>query len=364
MNEDNQKRVLLAIQLTGLACGGFVVAAKIAHPLADISALAVFMRHWAAASAASLRGDDFAPKPAFDSSILDALAGSINDPEPDAQILKVAADLPLHRNDWWASAATCPWEVDIPEPFRKDTLVPAGNIMPWSEWDTGAPVSRSIVHLTREQIDFLWSRANKHSTARVSRHDAVLAHIWSCVARARRTEPGPVHCDLVCGARNALQLGSEFIGSPTFMVNVEMDAAEVTSETGLDTVASRIREVIGLMARPSHVAAHLYSVAYEASPQRIWQAFLGRRHVLATSWVRSGVLDVDFGLGSLVYVDSVMPSMDGIVVIKEAPRGLRDGASGVRDGSWTEYGVDVDIHIEAEAMKRLLVDAALLPACG
>ncbi|KJX97065.1 hypothetical protein TI39_contig564g00001, partial [Zymoseptoria brevis] len=38
---------IMAVQLMTLACGGFVLAVKIAHPLADIRSLTRFVRDWA-----------------------------------------------------------------------------------------------------------------------------------------------------------------------------------------------------------------------------------------------------------------------------------------------------------------------------
>lgn len=360
-NETGVLKPVMAIQLSELACGGFALAVKIAHPLADISALATFMKNWGAVSRAALLGDpEPVLKPVFDPSKLDRLAaGDIDSSQPSSEVLKQLDGLPLHRYDWWASAATCPWGMTIPEPFTED-VTPAGRIMPWTEWDVSAPVARSIIRFTHEQVDLLWKAANSGSMSGISRHDAIVAHVWSCITRARKTDDsGPVHCDLVYGVRSPLQLGSGFVGSPMFMINVEMAADVVGTEGGshLHKVAGRIRETIRRI-QPSDIAVHLHSIAYEKSPQRIWQAFLGRRHVMLTSWTRAGVYDVDFGLGLLRYVDDVMPSMDGIVVVKE---GAGPGRCGNGGGGWTENGVDVDVRIGREDMERLLDDAMLLP---
>ena len=47
------------------------------------------------------------------------------------------------------------------------------------------------------------------------------------------------------------------------------------------------------------LSAVLHDTAYEISPQRIWQAFLGRQHVIATSWAHQHVYEVDLGLAWL-----------------------------------------------------------------
>jgi hypothetical protein len=83
---------------------------------------------------------------------------------------------------------------------------------------------------------------------------------------------------------------------------------------------------------------------------------LGREHILLTTWVYSGVYDVDFiGGGMPRYVEAVMPSCDGLVEVMEAP-GSEKRRIG---GSWIDDGVDVSAFLEEKAMERLLVDKVL-----
>lgn len=140
----------LAVQLTRLACGGLVLAAKMAHPLADITSLSEFVRDWASVSRAMLAEAPLPVlKPIFEPSRLDNLAaGSINNEVADPDIMKDALSLPLHRYDWWASPA------QPPSPFPSD-LPPAGKPLPWDEWDPKAPVDLYTVHFSRQQIDHL-----------------------------------------------------------------------------------------------------------------------------------------------------------------------------------------------------------------
>lgn len=42
------------------------------------------------------------------------------------------------------------------------------------------------------------------------------------------------------------------------------------------------------------IGKFLHDAAFEVSPQRLWRAFLGSRHILQTSWIQSGFQDVDF----------------------------------------------------------------------
>lgn len=368
---------VLAIQLTHLACGGFVLAAKCAHPLADISSLVHFMKDWGRVSQ-SMAGSDAVPvpslAPAFEPGRLDALAaGDINAASPDPDIIQQAESLPVHHYDWWAPSPGCPWPVKAPDVFYNEDLPPVGKPMPWEEWDVDAHVSHYMMHLNREQVESIWEKATQALSSAddpspgqiISRHDAVLAHVWSCIARARnlQDDPGPVHCDLVYGLRPVMQLGPSFIGSPTLMVNVEMSGVDMATGEGkegtLRPIAQRIRKTIQQISQPTVLAGYLHTLAYEKSPQRIWQAFLGRRHILVTTWARAGLYEVDFGLGeSIRYVDGVVPNMDGVMIVKEAPPKKGQDES---KPSWTDNGVDVSVHIRDQDMERLVNDPYLFP---
>lgn len=356
---------IMAIQFCELSCGGFVLAAKIAHPVADISALTVFVQDWASISRSVLQGMTELPKPnpIFDPQLLDSMAaGNINEAEPDPDTMKCVENLPLHRYDWWAPPGKPPAAL-VDQPIK-----PTGNAMPWTEWDAKAPVSTYTIHFTRDQIEKLWSDANPTATPgnlRISRHDALLAHIWSCITRARNLhqDTQPVHCDLTLGLRSALGLDRTFIASPTMMTAISLTGSEVSAPQNLPLIAQRIRQILSVITRRENLAAHLHSVAYEQSPQRIWQAFLGQRHILVTTWGRAGIYEVDFGCGADIrYAEGVMPSLDGMVLVKEAPPppSPRLGSS-AGGGAWTDWGVDVSLSLRSEQMECLLRDTLLLP---
>lgn len=362
---------LMAIQLTTLPGGDFVIGAKVSHPLADVTSLVSFLQDWASFSRAALVGaPNPTPGPIFEPCLIDgAAAGDINLSDPDTAIIQHAESLPLSRYDWWLDPMSCPWGMTIPEPFRGHTVVPAGIAMPWSEWDTSAPVSNRVVHLSGEEVNELYTTACHESEHNLSRHDAVVAHIWSCIVRARGLswDVEPVHCDLVYGVRPALQLGSEFVGSPVIMINIELPASDVaaTRTTGcvneeiLSPIANQVRSTLKRIAGRAQIASHLHSIAYEKTPQRIWQGFLGTRHIMVTSWARAGVYEVDFGLGPVSYVEGIVPDMDGTIIIKEAP--CSTSATNGESAGWTDAGVDVSIHLRTEVMDLLVHDALLNP---
>lgn len=377
VNEAGFLPPIMAIQLTKLACGGFALATKNLHPLADIQSVIHFVKDWTKVSRWILSGSAF-PKPQlnplFDPERLDSMAaGDINDAQPDPAIISKALSLPMHRYDWWSTPALCPWPQEIPEPFRNQKHTPVGPDMPWSEWDFKAAVSHYLVHLNRSQVDEIYADTIKgtccdSTNSRISRHDAVLAHIWSCITRARQLgeDTGLVHCDLAYGTRPVLGLGENFIGSPTLMMNIEMTGVELASadipeEQRRLSIARRIRDAVNQIGDKTALGAHLHSLAYEKTPQRIWQGFLGQRHLIVTTWARAGLYEIDFGLSSYVrYAEGVLPTLDGDVLIKDAPPlRAQDGLLGAT--SWTDYGVDVSLHLRTEDMERLILDPLFLP---
>ncbi|KAF3389468.1 hypothetical protein F1880_003395 [Penicillium rolfsii] len=379
VNEADFLPPIMAIQLTELACGGFALATKNLHPLADIQAVIHFVRDWTKISRWILSGSPV-PKPhlnpLFDPARLDSMAaGDINDTQPDPAIITKALSLPMHRYDWWSTPALCPWPQEIPEPFQHQEHTPIGQDMPWSEWDFKAPVSHYLVHLNRVQVNRIYETTiggtrQDASDSRISRHDAVLAHIWSCITRARQLgeDTGLVHCDLAYGTRVALGLGGNFIGSPTLMMNIEMTGVELASasipeEQRRRLIARRIRNTVNQIGDKTALGAHLHSLAFEKTPQRIWQGFLGRRHLIVTTWARAGLYEIDFGLSSypgIRYAEGILPTLDGDVLIKDAPpSGGQDGFSGAKN--WTDYGVDVSLYLRTEDMERLIQDPLFLP---
>lgn len=375
LDANGHRKAPLAVQITGLACGGWTLAVKSTHPLADITTLVSFVKDWAALHQAKMTAQ---PEPQMKRQLeswrVDDLAsGNIDADSPDPNIVSTTTNLSFHRYDWWHPAAqkTCPWPVEIPKAFKDEVQRPVGKVMPWEEWDVTAPVSNYTIHFSQAQVEVLYRRASSRresvvengNTQRISRHDAVLAHIWSCIVRARglQDDDDPVHCDLTYGLRPVLGLGESFVGSPIILVNVELSGR--TASSSLAPVAQKIRETISSV-RPSDLSAHLHAVSFEKTPQRLWQAFLGRRHILVTTWARAGLYDVNFfGTGGdssagIRYADGLMPPLDGVILVKEAPPSGRK----VDTRSWTEDGVDVSIHLRKEDMERLIADPLLLPA--
>lgn len=256
---------------------------------------------------------------------LDSLAGG-----PDPERIRRARSLPMHRYDWWAtdapgypawatksSGATRPGPDELSGLQLSPSMEP-----PWLTWDFGAAVGHMQIHFSRDEVGRMKEAAMKTlpdgmQGRIVSRQDALVAHIWILVNRAR--QQSKPHDDLVylnvsLGLRTRVSppLPDNFVGSPLLLGYVAEKGDAVASAT-IGAVAGSVRKTLSQFT-PQAVSDYLYDAAHEVSPQRLWQGFLGSRHVLVTSWARSRAYEVDFyGTGMARYVQAEMPLMDGLL---------------------------------------------------
>lgn len=353
----------MSVQINTFTCGGYAVAVKMAHPLADAQALMVFMHQWAATSRAqdgqvaiSLMG-----APVFDPSLLDSCAaGDIDGEAADKDLSDVARSLPMHRFDWWEDSV--PGYLDVFKPTTVNSKPPAHQLSsavlspsipaPWHTWDLSLPVQQAQIHFDKEELDQIRSNARSALKGRpdLSRLDALLAFIWALINRARlhSNSSDEVFLNMTLGARTRVSppLPESFIGSPLFLTHLRAPGSVASDASSLGANATAVRETISLFT-PEKMGAILHDAAYEVSPQRLWQAFLGNQHTLVTSWMHLHVYDIDFeGEGQQPrYVQAVMPKMDGCVQIMD---------SGGEKGE-----IDVSLFLEKEAMGRLVKDELL-----
>ncbi|OGM50038.1 transferase family protein [Aspergillus bombycis] len=347
----------VTIQVTLFAGGGFAIGMKVAHCLADAQALMVFTQQWAAACR-GFHGHTVLPMddPVFEPSMLDSKAsGDTNTPNPDPTLIAAARTLPLHRYDWWKTSDPDYPAIMVPntenskpspEYLTNATLSPS-TPAPWATWDFSKPVSYTQLHFTGRELDHLRQLARTQLGPQhgpISRLDALLAHIWTLINQARgyNQSSDQVYLNLSLGARTRVSppLPDTFIGSPIFITHACASGEEVCASS-VGENASRIRQTIQQFT-PEKLGAMLYDAGREVAPQRLWQAFMGKKHTLITSWLRLGVYDVDFdGHGQRPrYVHAIMPEMDGCVQVMDA---------GVDD-----RGVDLAVYLDAEVLGRVL----------
>lgn len=353
----------MIVQVTLLGNGGFAVAAQMAHPLGDAHSLVLFMRRWASICRDKLTQQDLTKNlayPIFEPSLLDSrAAGDVDAHDGDPELVSAARSLSLHRHDWWDTTAGHPATLgqSTANSKPKDAALLQKAMMspayppPWESWNVSNPVTTSTIHFTGDELERL-KKSVTGTTDRVSRLDALLAHVWAAINRARLPllkSDDEVFLDFTLGVRARISpsLPDTFVGSPLLLTHIGSPIRSVAaSDTKIESIASEIRTCLDRFT-PEAVAAILHEEAHEVAPQRLWRAFLGRKHTLVTSWARLGVYDIDFvGRGLRPrYVHAIMVAMDGLLCVMD---------SGTLDG-----GVDMSLCLESETMERFLKDGKL-----
>ncbi|TVY60814.1 Agmatine coumaroyltransferase-1, partial [Lachnellula suecica] len=306
----------VVIQLTTFACGSTAVAINITHAFADAQTLSQFSKDYASVSRAMLNSEPLPTlSPIFDPQRLDAFAaGDIDAEIPDPALQETARKLPCHRYDNYLHVPNQPWPAHNPSDLATVSHLPLSptDPIPWADYDTTAPVAHRILHFTASEIQAIYKLAT--SSTQISKLDALLAHIWTRINAARNLEPGSTaYLDMSLGFRTRVSppLPGNFLGSPITAVAIPT----TIPSPPLPEVASTIRTTLQAFT-PEAVAAYLHDAAFEVSPQRIWRCFLGKRHVLLTTWLYLRLEEVDFvgeGGGKERFVWPVMPALDGLV---------------------------------------------------
>ncbi|PYH89585.1 hypothetical protein BO71DRAFT_487835 [Aspergillus ellipticus CBS 707.79] len=319
----------LAIKVTTFTDGGVAIAFRIAHPLADAVCLAGFALDWAATtrSACQYPTPYLGDWPVFDPRCLDTCAaGNPNGDIPDGRL----NPLPTHEYDPWISE-NCPvpgkW-TQPPEEFQSLALDPPGRQIPWEDWDPAAPVSQTVVHFPEMALRRLRDEVVGVSDSMLSYHDVLLAHLWNCVARARVTdgqEPDLneiIYLTYALGIRKRVHpaLPERSMGSPTISAAIPGSPSQVCGGGELAHLAKHIRAMVKEFT-PGRVAGYLGMKMQQQCPHRYWPAFMGRRHLMATSWVGTRLYEVDFGNGGPGFVKAVFARVDGIMQLMEGRPG-------------------------------------------
>jgi hypothetical protein len=192
------------IQFTTFACGSTAVAIEITHCFADAVSLSRFAKDWSHMSRCMLRNEHIpALTPIFDPQRLDSFAaGDIDKFPPDTSIVTKARSLPQHRYDWHLQVKGQPWSTHTPADFDTSLTLSPSTPIPWHQWDTKATVSHRVLHFSPQEIQNIYSLATPSFVIpfKISKHDALLAHIWSHITLARQIpENTVVYLDMTFG---------------------------------------------------------------------------------------------------------------------------------------------------------------------
>lgn len=117
-----------------------------------------------------------------------------------------------------------------------------------------------VLHFYATELESLWKAASNDS-APVSRQDALLAHVSSCIYRARqlREDDKVVYIDYTMGLRSRVSppLPDSFVGSPLMIAAISAGGREAAT-TDSAHLASNIRATVAKFT-PGNAAAHLHA---------------------------------------------------------------------------------------------------------
>ncbi|ORX41262.1 transferase family-domain-containing protein [Kockovaella imperatae] len=349
-NPRREVKPCVLIKVTLFADGSLAVGIALHHSLSDIQTLCTFVRDWGAAH----RNLTLTQRP-FNPLAVDDHAPYLDEMQESPTLRDRALKIPQIRLDYWAGgpsraikSATAPHEAI--DHLDEAQGRPRGTPIPWDTWDSKAPVSDAYIHFSREQLELLWTRAS--AGRRVSRLDALLAHLWRLVVKARQLQDEEiVHFDMSIGLRSRLYppLGDTFLGSPLINISSSVGAAELIDRPLSDT-AALIRHTVE-KADSDSLNALLHHLAFALDPEREWNAFLGKHHCMVTSWLSTGSWNIDFGAGRPLEVYSGISALDGLMVIMDEPCDLFDASR-----RWYEDGVRIRMCLATNVMDKFLAD--------
>ena len=375
----------MKIQVTSFKDGGVAIFVAIVHSLADAAALLTFMKDWSVTNL-SLSSSKPTPKlhPLLDPSLIDAAAaGNIDAKSPDPAILDAASKLPVHRYDLWASTgpATPPWAYPLPkippELATQSHDIKLGKPVPYHTWDPMVPCSHTTFFFSAAETHAIYLHASANTPTRISHQDALLAHLWAALIRARGLKEGEEHfLDVTIDGRRRLQksLPASFVSSPIFNVGIVTKVSATTTTTSTSNLARDLADkaatIRSAVARfdGEAVAALLHEMCFELGGQRRWNCFLGDYHTIVTSWVGVGVWDVVFEEGKRVrWAEAFIPPCDGVVIVCEGGRrgdcdhGDDDDVNGGSESKreWWSKGVNLHVYLRSDVMRRLMEDEGL-----
>ncbi|KAL3466187.1 hypothetical protein BJX64DRAFT_284763 [Aspergillus heterothallicus] len=234
-----------------------------------------------------------------------------------------------------------------------------GDPMLKADWDHSVPKAHAKLYLSAKRIQRIWEA----SRSGVSRHDAILAHVWSAINRARgwSFDEREVALHVIFGLRRQLGLSETFLGSPILSASVRMSGSDASGRVGSKSgtpetgpVAAKIHSALALYDTDG-VEARLHDPCFECARQRFWEGYLGARPVIFSSWAHLGMYGVNFGSEERArHIEVCMPEQNGMVsLIKGRPE--RNSSEGQKR-HWCDDGVVVGVSLAADALERLKND--------
>ncbi|KAF5746004.1 putative Anthranilate N-benzoyltransferase protein [Tripterygium wilfordii] len=283
---------LLLIQLTKFQCGGISLCISISHVVADGLSMGHFISEWARTA----RGEQLQMAPVFDRQALRAN---------------------------WHSPALDGFELDHH---------PSLQIAQSSYVEQLEKTSDAMLRLTKAQVEKIRNRANDGKMGRpYSRYEALTAHIWRCVSKARGLKPDQRTAVGVCvdsRGRMQPQLPIGYFGNAIVDVAAVSRSGELVEESlgyacriireAIEKVNNRyLRSIVNYLEKQEDLTSFqdLYALGSNQGP------LYGYPNIGVVSLLTLPVYGKDFGFGKEICVRPGSYDFDGDTVIIPSAEG-------------------------------------------
>lgn len=144
------------------------------------------------------------------------------------EILTLRLLIPFYKNrleislstdsiDTSPSVPSQPWQLHIYADYDHNAALSPTNPIPWADWDVSALVLQRILHFSSEATEHLHPNHFPGSFVQdISKHDALLAHMWTRINAARLDTPETqTYLNMIFGLRPRLSplLPDNFLGN-------------------------------------------------------------------------------------------------------------------------------------------------------
>ena len=321
-------------KVTKFKCGGIGLGVVFTHYLADAISTQLFLDVWSSAyNDEPIEPIVFAPRD------IDNLAFSLDQKDPD--VLAQAAKIPRRVYDWWASKDFAPKEFlgACEGPQELIDKEPYGIPIEFGDVD----VQDYIFHFSKQEIEGMYKDV-ANAGVRVSHMNALVAHMWTCIRRARDLdEEATLHMSI--GLRNRLPGPVKFSRHVGSLVDRGM-AISSFFENNIVENARLIRQTINGYTSEL-MPSLLHDVAMKVSPIRYFGSNFKNSNTLVTTWVPHNLKQIKFG--TFVEVIRCANHANGIIFV--------NGMNGTK--KWYDNGASVSFVASPKVLEKLIADPEL-----
>ncbi|EHA8589165.1 putative acetyltransferase [Cocos nucifera] len=228
------------------------------------------------------------------------------------------------------------------DPFSPPIFLPFGSHQEFIRRYITPRIDEAIIHFSKQSIQKLKAKANLElKTNQVSSLQALLAHVWRWVVRARKLKHDQeTSYSMAIGDRWRIEppLPANYFGNSSFRATAKLLAGEVV-DRGLGWVAWQLNRAV---AAHTDAVVKSWLESWQQNPIFSYFDCLETRNLATGSSPRFDVYGNDFGWGRPLAVRSgIANKMDGNVMVYE----------GNVDGS-----MDLEISLSPQALASLLED--------